>query len=202
MNYNKIFVPYLGDEEIKKQADLFRKKFGGNNIPVDMESIIEITLKMNIVPVPGMRKICDDALITSDWKTIYIDYDKYYNEKYEKRLRFSYAHELGHFILHKEIYNSFNIEKTEDLYELLDKIPSKQYNHLEAQANKFAGHLLIPRERLELEKEKLFKENYSKIKDLDKEMVNSYLAIPLSHIFGVSEESVQIALLANRVSHR
>ncbi len=199
MNYGKISVPYLSEEEIKRQANLFRKKNWNESVPVDMEYIIDVKLKKNIIPIPGMREICDDALITSDWSSVYVDHDKFYNEKYGKRLRFSYAHEIGHFILHKKIYTSFGIKKVEDFYKLLNDIPQKEYNNLEYQANKFAGHLLIPREKLAIEREKLIKENSSEFKNIDTKLINSYLAIPLSQVFGVSESSIEVALLVNNM---
>jgi len=89
-----------------------------------------------------------------------------------------------------------NIKNIEDYYKLNRDIPTKEYGYLETQANKFAGHLLVPREILRIEKQKELKrkDNPSWFKKLDRKTLNSYLAIPLSKIFNVSENVIVIAL--------
>lgn len=196
MNYKSIVVPFLNNSKIKDNANLFRIKFWDNSIPVDTEEIIDLKLKLDIIPKKELQKLYDtDALITSNWSAVYVDYDKYLDERYKNRLRFSFAHELGHFILHKNIYNSFCIKNLEDFYKLIEKIPQQQYGYLEAQANKFANYLLVPRNKLIKERNKAIKENkLYNLKNIDIKTLNSYLAIPISKIFGVSEEVIEIAL--------
>jgi len=55
MDYRKITVPFLNNKEIKKKADLFRKKHWGDSIPVDIEEIIELKLKIDIYPIPNLQ---------------------------------------------------------------------------------------------------------------------------------------------------
>ena len=106
MDYTKINVPFLSNLEIKNKADLFRRKFWNDSVPIDMEDIVELKLEMEIIPLKSLQTLFGiDALITSDWRSIYIDYDRYVDERYQNRLRFSLAHEIGHFVLHKGIYN-------------------------------------------------------------------------------------------------
>jgi len=185
-------VPFLSNDEIMKKADLFRKEFWGDSIPVDIERIIELKLEFNIIPSPDLEKNCDvDALIASNWKDIYVDNDRYLDDRYQNRLRFSLAHEIGHFVLHKYIWESFNICNFEDFYRLIKDIPLEAYSRLELQARKFAGYLLVPIEELIIEREKAIK----KIgKSIDKETLNPFLAIPISKVFAVSEQVVEIAL--------
>jgi len=72
MNYFKIIIPYIGNLVIKNKADLFRVKYWDKILPVDIEKIIDIGLGVNITPVPHLEKLCNtDALITSDWKSLY-----------------------------------------------------------------------------------------------------------------------------------
>jgi len=150
MNYIEIKAPYISNEKIKKKANLFRQKFWGDSIPVDIETIIDVKLKIDIIPSLNLKQECDsDALISSDWKSILVDQDEYLDERYQNRLRFSFAHEIGHFVLHKNIYSSFDITTIEKFYRFIEKIPKEQYNFFEIQANKFAGYLLVPRELLE-----------------------------------------------------
>ncbi len=194
MDYNKIKIPYLDKERIKTKADLFRKNFWNDSIPIDIEKIIDFRLKIDIVPLQDLFNRCDtDALITSDWKLIYIDSEKYLDDRWQNRLRFSLSHEIGHFVLHKKIYGSFKIEEIRDFYSFIEDMPVEQYGYFETQANKFANYLLVPREILLLEKEKVLKK-YKNLENIDIKILNSYLATPLSNFFGVSPEVVEIAL--------
>ena len=197
MTYKKFEVPFLSNGKIKEVADLFRKKFWDNSIPVDIEHIIDVRLRIYIIPIPDFLKNCNiDALISSDWKFIHVDKDEYLDERRHNRLRFSLAHEIGHFVLHKKIYDSFNIKNFSDYYKLYQTLPSIQYSYFETQANKFANYLLVPREMLAVERrEKLKKRgNPDWFKGIDTKTLNSYLAIPISKIFNVSEEVIAIAL--------
>jgi len=199
MDYKDFSVPFIDNLSIKNSADTFRNKYWNDAVPIDIEKIIDFKMGINIIPSPGLQILCDvDALIYSDWKSIIVDYNKYFDDRYKNRLRFSYAHEIGHFILHKNIHKSLNIKSINDFQKFIKEIPQIQYAHLETQANKFANYLLIPRERLVIEKEKIIK--IKEINDLinsgklDNKTVNPYLAIPLSKIFGVSLDAMEIAL--------
>jgi hypothetical protein len=199
MNYRRVKVPYLSDTIIKKQADLFRKTHWNNSIPINIEEIIGLKLKIDVVPSPGLQKLCcTDALVSSNWKLIYVDNDLYCDDRYQNRLRFSFAHEIGHFVLHKHIYSLLRPDSISDFYKLYDQIPQNQYSYLEIQAQKFANYLLIPRDKLVLEKEIILRAkeivHYLKNASRDNKVLNSYLAVPLSEKFGVSETPMQIAL--------
>lgn len=195
MSYKNIVAPYLNNVLIEEKADIFRKNFWGNTIPVEIEEIIELRLGIELIPIPGFLRLTNmDALITSNWKCIYVDNNEYMDGNYN-RLRFSLAHEIGHYVMHKQIYNSFEIKTIEDYYRLYKDIPERQYSYLEGQANKFASHLLIPRKILAIEAEKELKsKDNPKLKKIDRVILNSYLAKPLSKIFRVSEEALRIAL--------
>jgi Zn-dependent peptidase ImmA (M78 family) len=197
ISYGKIRVPFLSNGKIKEEADLFRKNFGDNTIPVDIEKIIDLKLKLFIIPIPNFLKNCNiDALISSDYKYISVDKNEYEDERLHSRLRFSLAHEIGHFILHKAVYAEFNIKSQKDYYKLYRFLPDKQYSYLEIQASKFANYLLVPRERLIEEKDKQIRKNGSLnwFKTIDARTLNSYMAIPLSKTFKVSEDVILIAL--------
>ena len=196
MDYSKIRVPFVGSSIINKKADFFRGQYWDSKIPVDIEKIISVKLKIDIFPIPDMMDQCNtDVLLLSDWESIYVDYKMYYDERFQNRLRFSYAHEIGHFVLHKEIYKSFNISSYEDYIKYISYIPQEQYSKLETQANMFANHLLISREKLKKELNKEMARSKELIQgDIDKDTLLPYLAIPLAKKFGVSEKPIIIAL--------
>lgn len=194
MDYSKQTVPFLGDDDIEKRVDSFRVKYDIKTVPVDIDHIVEIKLGIEIIPTPELKARFDtDALITADWKSIYVDTRQYMDDRYIGRLRFSIAHEIGHFILHKKIYENLGIEKIEDFYKFLDQFPEDQYGYLETQANKFASKLLIPSDHLNRERKKILA-GKPELEQVDARIVNSYIAIPLSNIFEVSEAAVEIAL--------
>ena len=190
-------VPYLNNEDIANKASLFRSKFWNDIIPINIEAIIDIKLAIDVIPVQGFFKDSGtDALITSNWKSIYVDREEYLDERRHNRLRFSLAHEIGHFILHKKTYTNFKIKTRKNYYELNKKMTTKEYGYLETQANKFANYLLVPRKILIIEREKELKRKGSPawFKKIDPKTLNSYLAIPLSKVFNVSDNVITIAL--------
>jgi len=192
-----ILIPFFNNQELKQKADELRTKYWDKTVPVEIEQIIESRLKMEIIPIPGLYKKCNaDALISSDWKTIYVDNDNYLDDRYYNRLRFSLAHEIGHFILHQDLYASFNIKNLEDFYSMIAEL-NNEYGIIEGHANRFANFLLVPREALAVEKTKIeaqYFAKYPKIKGFDSATLNSFIAIPLSKIFKVSEEAMEISL--------
>ena len=197
MDFKKIKVPFLSNREIEHESDTFRKKFWGNSIPVNIENIIELKLSFDIIPVPGFQNLWGtDALVSSNWQAIYVDKNAYLDERYQNRLRFSLAHEIGHFVLHRSLYNALAIKDISDFYDLFKHIPQEQYSYLETQANKFANYLLVPRNVLASSRDKALKAvvEHKQLEKLDKGTLNSYLAIPMSKLFGVSEKVVEIAL--------
>jgi Zn-dependent peptidase ImmA (M78 family) len=190
-------IPFFDNKELKQKADEFRIKHWGDMVPVDIERIIEFKLGIEIIPIPGLYKQCNaDALISSDWRTIYVDNDNYLDDRQYNRLRFSLAHEIGHFVLHQELYASFNIKSVEDFYNIIDII-GQDYGIIEGHANRLANFLLVPREQLKIAREKIEAEyfvKYPEIKNFDNPTLNSYLAIPLSKIFLVSQDALEISL--------
>ncbi len=197
MAYGKVRVPFLSNEKIKEEADSFRKNYWEGDVPVDIETIVDLKLRIDIIPIPDFLKDCNiDALISSNWKSISVDKGEYEDERLHVRLRFSLAHEIGHFVLHQKIYSDFNIKCKDDYYKLYEFLPPIQYSYLEVQASKFANYFLVPRDVLIKERKKELdkKGNPDWFKSVDTKTLNSYIAIPLSKIFEVSDEVIAIAL--------
>jgi Zn-dependent peptidase ImmA (M78 family) len=117
------------------------------------------------------------------------------NDKFANRMRFSFAHELGHFFLHKELYIKFGITSPEDWKDFILNVPEIEYRNFEWQANEFAGRLLVPYPELESKMgkvNKILKENnllpYLKI---DPDAVLSRISPMLCKPFGVSTEVIE-----------
>lgn len=200
-NQKQIRAPFLEVSKIKSKADNFRSKHWGDSVPIDIENIIDFKLKIKLIPVPSLRYQCDtEAGISSNWKYMYVDKDSYEDERNNSRLRFSLAHEIGHFVLHKDVYQSLGIYTFDDYYEFTveqSENGCKFHKDVEIQANIFANILLVPRENLYSERERILQKNKEKLKDIipkNKQLVDSYLAKELAPTFDVSEEVLNIAL--------
>jgi Zn-dependent peptidase ImmA (M78 family) len=115
------------------------------------------------------------------------------------RIRFSLAHELGHYALHKELFESLEIKAVEDYYRFFDECPPEQYSFLETQANKFASYLLMPRNLLEPYRDKYLTEARTKlierkIKNIDDIDLIPVIAGDIADIFNVSSSAMEISL--------
>ncbi|MDO8786348.1 MAG: ImmA/IrrE family metallo-endopeptidase [Syntrophales bacterium] len=121
-------------------------------LPVDTEKIIEFRLKLDIEPKHDLFSTVDmDAYLKMDLTGIVVDYDSYMNERFATRMRFSFAHELGHFFLHKDVFSKFDLVSIEDWKCFILNVPENEYRNFEWQANEFAGRLLVPRAELKIE---------------------------------------------------
>lgn len=199
MDYSKIKIQPLSNQQIKDSADRIRLKFWGDKIPVDIENILEIKLNISIIPVLSLRQqISFDSFISSDWKNVYVDNESYMSDNYYRRIRFSLAHELGHRFLHKELFESLEIKSLKDYYRFYNDVPNDQYRFLEDQANKFAGYLLIPREIMVKHRDALLLDARKKLIGTGLENVNvdliSYIAGDMADIFNVSAQAMEIGL--------
>jgi Zn-dependent peptidase ImmA (M78 family) len=117
-------------------------------------------------------------------------------DRYANRLRFTFAHEVGHFILHKYLYNRFSFSTIEEFFEFQRSFPEDQYSYFEYQANEFAGRLLVPRESLVTELDNLLglvknDPRFSRIMKSDPEIILNRLTPKLCKPFGVSEEAIK-----------
>ncbi|MFI5224572.1 MAG: ImmA/IrrE family metallo-endopeptidase, partial [Nitrospirales bacterium] len=62
--------------------------------------------------------------------------------------RFSVAHEIGHLILHRDIYAGLQHATAAEWFDYISAIPEVEYGWVEWQAYEFAGRLLVPPEPL------------------------------------------------------
>jgi Zn-dependent peptidase ImmA (M78 family) len=159
-DFSNLKCIYIPKHEIWEKADEFIKvNWNYGEIPVNIEYIVEAKVNLGIIPIQGLYDICGiDAYLKSDFSGIVIDNTKYNDERFDNRLRFSIAHELGHFILHDYLYeeNKINISTSKDYYKFITNFPEKEYKSFEYQANQFAGRLLVPPKRLAEEVKKIY----------------------------------------------
>jgi Zn-dependent peptidase ImmA (M78 family) len=88
-----------------------------------------------------------DGFISSDLTCIRVD--QFVLERRLKRYRFTLAHELGHWYLHREIYAELRFGSVSEWKLFLEEVDDTDYGWLEYQAYAFAGLVLVPTGHLE-----------------------------------------------------
>lgn len=139
----------LSYQDLRRIAEGFLQQYHPSaSIPVPIEEIAEAKLGIDIVPVPGLQETLrsDDygvvGFITSDLKEIHVD-EWIWNHRYN-RYRFTIAHEIGHAVLHKELYESRRFASAQSWKAFINSIPDEVHGWYEWQAYAFGGLVLVP----------------------------------------------------------
>ena len=145
----KLRIPYLTYADIGQKAQAFLNQYHPSfEIPIPIEEIIELKIGLNIFPFPRLFK--DHGLngfLSRDLTTINVDEFQFdqLNEKY----RFTLAHELGHYVLHKSFYENLPMFETTDEYvKWRISVPSEEMTWFETHGDWFAEQVLVPTDRL------------------------------------------------------
>ena len=146
----KFKAPFNPKERIWQEADRLRAAYpAGRELPVKILDLAEFDLGLELIPVEGLREQLDiDALLMGNLKSILVDKRAFINPRLEYRLRFSVAHEIGHFVLHRDIYGALKHASAVEWFDYISAIPEVVYGWVEWQAYEFAGRLLVPPDAL------------------------------------------------------
>lgn len=194
-------IPKKTDEINSDVEDFLRIYNPSGTIPVPIEEIIEFQLKIDIIPVPGLKDSFEkegldiDAFISSDFRNITVD--RYVQEKFSNRYRFTLAHEIGHMQLHRYLSTQFRFNNIGEWLSTINQIPIGEREIVEWQADEFAGLILVPRAVLRDEFKKALKEVEKIIKipfDKDPNLIMDLSIISLASKFAVSKGVVRIRL--------
>lgn len=145
-----LFKHYRFDT-IREMADQVRTSHckNSNQLPVDIERIIEFGYGIDIRPLNDLKSSLDiDGFLSKDLKVIFVDGRTFSEQRFQSRMRFTLAHELGHLVLHKDFYLSQNFRTPKQWFELIGSIDETELGWYEKHANEFAGRLLVPRDLL------------------------------------------------------
>ena len=197
MDYSQFKCKWMSKTKIWEVAERVRNRYWPeNSTPVDVESIIEFRMKITIDVRKGLLSTIDmDAFLRLDLTGIIVDEDSYMQEKFASRLRFSFAHELGHYFLHRGTYTAADMKTLQEWKEFILNVPDEEYRNFEWQANEFAGRFLVPRPRLEIEVDKvteiILRKGWKKHLEKDPEAVLSRVSTSICKAFGVSSEVIE-----------
>ena len=139
-------VPWAG--RLSRLLDKFHAVHGGDRFPVDVEMLIQQVPEQFQTGEPiairgeALNSEFEGALFNlnsgqpgkGDWAIIY-------NQSIASpgRIRFTLAHELGHYLVHRHLHGEFNCSEADTLHW---GSPERQ---MESQANEFASYLLMLR---------------------------------------------------------
>jgi len=122
---------------------LLREFHPEGSIPTPIEEIAEIKCGLDIIPLPGLRSLLEvDGFISSDLTCITVD--QFILEKRVNRYRFTLAHELGHWYLHRDLYAELSFGSVSEWKQFQMAVDETDYGWLEYQAYAFAGLILVP----------------------------------------------------------
>lgn len=191
-----LHAPRLKFDFIRQKADEFRKKYVDPNykIPVPIIEIVEFDLNIQPMPIRDlMRKVDIDGFLTNDLKNICVDYDVYTDERQVNRLRFTYAHEVGHLVLHEKEIKQCDFRTQEDWIHFHEDFWETELNWFENQGREFAGRLLVPKEELikEIENHRDKIEKFKSLAGDEEENLIEAISGVICKKFSVSSQVIQ-----------
>ena len=131
--------------ELRARYEILRD----DRIPIDVFSLLELELGLDPIPFDDLcAKYRVEAAITADFSGIYLDAEQYAlmergPEWKLGRLRFTVAHELAHYFLHRDIPQAEHFASLPAFARWTDGYGGRKYT-IEQEANEFAGRLLVP----------------------------------------------------------
>jgi len=129
----------LIEEAADHLLDEYRDFAGNFTLPVPVESIAEHFLKYDL-EITDQGLFADPSFlggISFETNTIFVNASI---EDHEGRYTFTIAHEIGHHVLHKELYDELIADRSQILCR-----EEKQKPLIERQADRFAAALMMPR---------------------------------------------------------
>jgi Zn-dependent peptidase ImmA (M78 family) len=150
MDPGKIVSIKMTLDKIREEAESFRAThIYSSNLQVEIENVVEATLGMRIIPIENLQKLCDmEGFISNDFTSIYVDKFLYQDDRFYKRVRFTIAHEIGHYILHRSTIDSQKFDDENDWIKFRIGLKDDTLGWFETQASEFAGRLLVPLDSL------------------------------------------------------
>ncbi|MFT5031489.1 MAG: Zn-dependent peptidase ImmA (M78 family) [Candidatus Binatia bacterium] len=143
-------------DQVRRKVGELREKYEilrVDRTPIDVFTFLEIDLGLDAIPFDGLaQKYRVEASIKADFSGIYLDAEQYALMERGpdwklNRLRFTVAHELAHYFLHRDLPQPENFSTLHDFAKWTDSHGGQKYT-IEQEANEFAGLLLVPTERL------------------------------------------------------
>lgn len=136
-------------DELRAEFELLKE----DRTPIDVLTFFEVDLGLDAIPFDDLlTKYRVEAAIKADFSGIYLDAEQYaLMEKGPEwklnRLRFTVAHELAHYFLHRDLAQASHFSSLPGFAKWTESYSRRKYT-AEQEANEFAGRLLVPETRL------------------------------------------------------
>lgn len=136
-------------EDLRSAFELLKE----DRTPIDVFTFLEVDLGLDPIPFDDLAaKYRVEAAMKADFSGIYLDAEQYaLMEKGPEwklnRLRFTVAHELGHYYLHQHLPQISDFASMQGFARWTANYGGRKYT-VEQEANEFAGRLLVPDTRL------------------------------------------------------
>lgn len=186
----------ISKQEIWNAVEELRNKHEilSQNPPIPIIEFVEFILELFVVPVARLQYQTDlDGFISKDVNSLYIDQDLYMSKKQENRLRFTFAHEVGHLVLHKQQIENAPFNSKDEWLQFRANLKEEYDSWFEWQAHEFAGRLLVPKIDLITEIENL-KDKIEQFRGVsinkDEEMIKDAVAKIICGKFQVSDQVI------------
>ena len=143
----------LSKSDIWNKVEEFRQeRIHNEDIPVNIEVVMQSTLGIHPSLLENLQSdISIEGFISLDFKTIYVDEYQYNTNNLYKRVRFTFAHEIGHLMLHREVIEKLDFCSLDEWKQFRMHLPEDTLGWFEWQAYEFAGRLLVPINQLIIE---------------------------------------------------
>ena len=139
---------WLNKEDIRAEAEQARSKYWPEyTLPIESEIVIQGKLGIDIVFLkPLFHGALSNAFLSFDRTKIYIDKYAYNCGRLDEKINFDLAHEIGHYLLHEEVYDYLQKKiKSSMIILILRKLRLIRKSEMDQfQANEFAGRFLVP----------------------------------------------------------
>src|ERR1044071_5936555 len=100
-------VPHLSYHDLSQKAKAFLSEHHPSlKLPIPIIDIIEFGLKLKLISLPRLQQLGSRSFLASDAGSIYID--DFTLEKFPQSGRHILAHEVGHWVLHRQHYTGFD----------------------------------------------------------------------------------------------
>ena len=201
----KLKIPFISYSDISQRVEFFFNEYHPSiDIPIPIEEIIELKIGLNIFPYPRLYR--DQGLngfLSHDLSTISVD--EYQYEQLNEKYRFTLAHELGHYILHKSFYQNLPTFKNPNEYiEWRLSIPHEDISWFETHGDWFAEQILVPSARLENvcnEVVARHRDTFSRMRTIPDD-IWSYISNEVATYFEVNPPVVEIRIKREKIPER
>lgn len=189
-------IPYLTYSDIGKRAQDFLSEYHSSlELPIPIEAIIDVKMGLDIVPFPNLYKDFGlSGYLSSDRTAIYVD--EIQSDQYEEKYRYTLAHELGHYVLHKSCYEELPFRSPDEYVEWRESITNEEISWFETHGDWFAGYVLVPSCHLETVCHNVIakhKTTFAKFKKIPEDFW-SYVSNEVATYFEVNPPVVEIRI--------